>query len=193
MESQALNVSGNSVSIGIGNYNAISLKLIAGDVSFHAGTHAHAIPLTKTLFTISGARGRALDISNFKLKGSGSAVVFKFTDTVLVPSVNIETYNAETNFNDGLARMFKDEFLTDQVTWGIYTLRAVIEDQQIILGDGATQYQTISKAATFILDDLPTGWTIGDTFTLNGITWNTTEVVEQDQYTVKFLISQNTR
>ena len=179
--------------MGSGNYNAISLKLIAGDVSFHAGTHAHAIPLTKTLFTISGARGRALDISDFKLKGSGSAVVFKFTDTVLVPSVNIETYNAETNFNDGLARMFKDEFLTDQVTWGIYTLRAVIEDQQIILGDGATQYQTISKAATFILDDLPTGWTIGDTFTLNGITWNTTEVVEQDQYTVKFLISQNSR
>lgn len=193
MESASITVNGNSVSLGSGSYNAISLKLISGTVSFHSGTHTQNIPLTNSIFRIEGVRGRPIEISDFKLKGAGHVVVWLHVDTVITPSVNVDTYNPDTNFENALDRMFLDEFLTDSVTWGSSTIRAVIEDQQIVIGEGSTQYQTTQKAATFIIDDLPSGWTVGDTFTLNGTTWNTLEVVEQDQYTVKFLISQNTR
>lgn len=193
MESDTYNVSGTQ-SIGTGEYNRVSFRLISGAVSLIVTGSGHKIPIQGTIsMAVDGVRNRPINISDLQLSGFGNVVVWKYPDTPITSSVNVDSYSAETNFTSALERMFLDEFLTDPVTWSGSTLRAVIEDQEVVIGDGATQYQTTQKAATFKIADLPSGWTVGDTFIKNGTTYNTVEVVEQDEYTVKFLISQQAR
>lgn len=150
-------------------------------------------------FTVSGARERNIDTADWYLEGPGTAVVWIYpTIGVLSPAVTVDEYNAETNFSTLLDNMFLDKFLTDEVTYtlaagGTSTLRASIEDERILIGDGQTQYQTLLKTAHFKVADMPTGYKVGDTVTISGVAWKANEILEQDQYTVKFALSKTAR
>lgn len=73
------------------------------------------------------------------------------------------------------------------------TIRACIEDQQVLVGDGITQAQGIQRTGIFIIDDLPVGWGIGDTLVYQGVTYRTVEILEQDEWTVTMALSKQAK
>jgi hypothetical protein len=44
-----------------------------------------------------------------------------------------------------------------------------------------------------IAADLPDGWSVGDTVTYRSITYRTVEVIEQDEYSVTFALSKQSK
>lgn len=193
MESAKITVSGSTASLGSGQYKRVLLQRESGSVSFHVGNTSESIALGNDIFEINGPRGKVFDISLFSVTGTGQVTVVKFPDTSSEPVVNEETYSPESNFNNLLDEMFLDKFITRDVTWKTTPLRASELDEEILVGDGISQHQTIQKTLEFKIADLPSDWKIGDAVTIGESTYYANAVMEQDAYTVKILMSKNTR
>jgi hypothetical protein len=198
MDSERVTVTSSNTTLGTGLVKKIQIKQETGSSFLHVGNSSQTVPLEFNLLTLEGARGRAFDLSDYRLSGNGQVILWKWAYTAPVSSVNVETYNASDNFKAGLDAIFDDDFLSCAVSYtatgqSAVAIRGCIEDEVTVVGEGEMQYQQMLKTATFKIDDLPTGFAVGDTMTIEAVTWYVNEVLERDAYTVKFYISKNSR
>ena len=166
-----------------------------GELRLTSGNKLVAI-IDRERFILKGPNSRPIEAAEWSLTGTGQAVVFlqEAPSEPVPPSPFV--YSSRDSFNLMLDSAFGNRFIADPVEFTLKTggsevsVRANVEDQQTIVGDGLTQAQGIQRTAMIIAADLPAGWSIGDTVTYRSITYRTVEVIEQDEYSVTFALSK---
>lgn len=201
MTSTSLTLSGTAQAIGSGQVLQAIISVDEygyGELGI-VGTSEVVRILGFEKYKLTGPNGRAFDASQWTLKGFGPASIFLQPAPASVAAPAAATYSSKTSFNQFLDSVFNNLFIAGGYQYTLksggspVTIRANIEDQQILVGDGVTQSQGIQRTGMFIIDDLPDGWGVGDTVVYAGITYKCVEVMEQDEYTVTMALNRQAK